>query len=121
MNKHKTLIIAAAIFTVIGAIPLLAFTSSNDSTMVVETENDEFIESVEAQNMNGTETRTFNVYGRRKSNGKYWFFVKTSTREFGIQYADRNKYKPFYIKIGDERWYFASKTLDLYSFKTDQW
>ena len=121
MNRHKVIIIAAAIATVIGAIPLMAFTKSNDSIMVVEAENDEFIEVVEAQNMNGTETRTYKVYGRRKSNGKYWFFVKTSTRDIGIQYADNNKYKPFYIKIGDIRWYFASKTLDLYSYKTDQW
>lgn len=95
---------------------------TNDSELVViAAANEEFVDSVEAQNAKGTETKYFNVYGRRQANGKYWYFVKYSTREFGIQYADNNRYKPFYIKINGERWYFASQRLDLYTGKTDQW
>lgn len=92
------------------------------SVYVVEcSDGEEYVDTVTAQNMNGTKTKTFTVYGRRMANGKYRFFVKVSTREFPIQYANNNKYKPFYININGERWYFQSKTLDFYSGKTDQW
>lgn len=84
-------------------------------------EGEEYVDTVTAQNMDGTKTKTFTVYGRRMSNGKYRYFVKVSTREFPIQYADNNKYKPFYININGERWYFQSRTLDYNSGKTDQW
>lgn len=120
-NIKKILVLLVMSIGVVTLASNSLYAITNVSSSNSEATNDEFIDSVEAQNMNGTQTKTFNVYGRRMSNGKYWYFVKTATREFGIQYANNNKYKPFYIKIGEERWYFASQTLDLYSGKTDQW
>lgn len=95
---------------------------TNDSELVVlAAANEEYVDSVEAQNAKGTKTKYFTVYGRRQANGKYWYFVKYYTREYDIQYADNNRYKPFYININGERWYFDSKELDRNCGKTDQW
>lgn len=121
----KKILSIAILFMVAGAVAFASSTidaKANDSESVITSmSNDEYVDSVEAQNAQGTQTRSFTVYGRRQANGKYWYFVKTSTREFGIQYADNNRYKPFYVNINGERWYFASKELDRNSGKTDQW
>ncbi len=115
-----------SILTIVLIFSLIIISNTMTSNFInvyaVEcSEGEEYIEHVVAQNMNGTQTKTFAVYGRRMANGKYHYFVKLSTREFSILYADNNKYKPFYIKINGDRWYFKSTTLDLYSRKTDQW
>lgn len=92
-------------------------------TAVWESSSEEFVDSVEAQDASGYKTIYLGIYGRRMANGKYHYFAKTKggTREFSIQYADNNRYKPFYVTINGERWYFSCRQLDYNSGKTDQW
>ena len=127
-RKMKKILLMLFIIITTCVTPSTASNSMSNSTsstsMSSSDDSKEFIDSVEAQDMYGRNTKILLIYGRRLSNGKYRFFAMTrndSTREFTIQYANNNRYKPFYIKIGDERWYFSSQTLDLYSGKTDQW
>ena len=97
---------------------------ANSTNITSETSsNEEFVDSVEAQDAKGYNTMYLGIYGRRMANGKYHYYAKTKggTREFSIQHADNNRYKPFYVTINGERWYFASRTLDYNSGKTDQW
>lgn len=111
------LLFALSFMTISRSMPIDA-----DNAYAVDcSDGEEYVDTVTAQNMDGTKTKTFTVYGKRMANGKYHYFVKVSTREFPIQYADNNKYKPFYINVNGERWYFQSKTLDYNSGKTDQW
>ena len=100
-----------------------ATNSTEAITTIIAESTAELVDAVEAQDMRGYKKMNLGIYGRRMANGKYHYFAKTKggTREFDIQYADNNKYKPFYVKINGERWYFSSKVLDYNSGKTDQW
>ena len=93
------------------------------NTATIESSNEEYIDAVEAQDAKGYKTIHLGIYGRRMANGRYYYYAKTKggTREFGIQFADNNKYKPFYVIINGERWYFNSRALDYNSTKTNQW
>ena len=83
----------------------------------------EFVDSVEAQDMYGMNTKWLKIWKLRLANGKYYFYATTKGQDvrYDIQYADNNKYKPFYVKIKNERWYFQSRELDYASGYTDQW
>jgi len=81
----------------------------------------DFVTSVEAQNQNGTATKYFKIMRTTNANGTYYFYAQDGNGTYDIQYADRNSYKPFYVKIGNERWYFACKELDRASGQTNQW
>lgn len=85
---------------------------------------DKFIETVEAQDQNGSETRYFKIMAREMANGRYYFYAQDSYGTYDILYIDNNHYKPFYIYTDDgRRWYFASRELDYYAGtgKTRQW
>lgn len=86
--------------------PILSVTTASSQ--------EKFIETVEAQDMYGDKTIYLNIYETVTANGKSNFYVKYKEKRYEIDYIENNKYKPFYVKIGNERWYFASKTLDLY-------
>lgn len=64
--------------------------------------------------MYGDKTIYLNVYETVSANGKSNFYVKYKNKRYEIDYIENNRYKPFYVKIGNEHWYFASTTLDLY-------
>ena len=94
----------------------------NSHESILLASEDQFIESVEAQNHGGTETRYFKIMAREVANGRYHFYAQDKNGTYDIQYAERNKYKPFYLYAYGVRWYFASKKLDSYSgTKTKQW
>lgn len=84
---------------------------------------DKFIESVEAQDQGGSETRYFKIMARELGNGRYYFYAQDKNGTYDILYAERNSYKPFYLYAYGVRWYFASRDLDYYAGtgKTNQW
>ena len=84
---------------------------------------DKFIESVEAQDQGGSETRYFKIMARELGNGRYYFYAQDKNGTYDILYAERNGYKPFYLYAYGVRWYFASRDLDYYAGtgKTNQW
>lgn len=84
------------------------------SSITTVSSQEKFIETVEAQDMYGDNTIYLNVYETVTANGKSNFYVKYKNKKYEIDYIENNKYKPFYVKIGNDRWYFASTTLDLY-------
>lgn len=110
----------ATIFSI--AVCNIVYAKRTVGTNISVEDSKEIIELVEAQDMYGRKTINLSIWGRQMANGKYFYFAMTKgkTREFAIQRANNN-HTPFYVKIGDERWYFSSTTLDLYSLKTDQW
>lgn len=75
---------------------------------------EKFIDIVEAQDMYGDKTIYLKVYETVTANGKSNFYVKYKDERYEIDRIENNRYKPFYVKIGNERWYFASTSLDLY-------
>lgn len=75
---------------------------------------EKYIETVEAQDMYGDNMVYLDVYETVTANGKSNFYVKYKNKRYEIDYIDTNRYKPFCVKIDNEYWYFASKTLDLY-------
>lgn len=115
----KILFIAIAVFFATFASE--AVQSYNDTYIASTNIKPEYIDSVEAQDMYGKKTRSFSIWGQRLSNGNYHYYAKDNYGTYNIQYADRNKYKPFYVKIGNDRWYFNSRALDRASGKTRQW
>ena len=121
--KKILFLLLAATFCLSYENNAIANDSTNANTTTITATQAEFIESVEAQDANGYKTKYLKIYGRRLANGKYHYFakVKSGTREFNIHYANNNRYKPFYVTINGERWYFNSTNLDFYSGKTDQW
>lgn len=84
------------------------------SSITTVSSQEKFIETVEAQDMYGDNTIYLNVYETVTANGKSNFYVKYKNKKYEIDYIENNTYKPFYVKIGNDRWYFASTTLDLY-------
>ena len=84
---------------------------------------DKFIDSVEAQDQNGSTTRHFKIMARELGNGRYYFYAQDKNGTYDILYAERNSYKPFYLYAYGVRWYFASRDLDYYAGtgKTSQW
>ena len=119
----KTFLIVIAMFFIAS---ISNATTNNNNYAYTETvtaynNTPEYVDSVEAQDMHGTKTRYFSIWGQRLSNGKYNYYAKDDNGTYSIHYANNNRYKPFYVKIGNERWYFMSKVLDRNSGKTDQW
>ncbi len=122
MKKILYLLFVAMFFTSYNNI-VSANYHNNTNNITIEASNEEYVDSVEAQDAKGYKTINLGIYGRRMANGSYYYYAKTKggTREFGIQFADNNKYKPFYVMINGERWYFSSRALDHNSTKTNQW
>lgn len=122
---------ALATYAGVPTAPSFNFTNSRSSVdsrtdayeNVVLAAGDKFIESVEAQNQDGSRSRYFKIMARELANGRYYFYAQDGNGTYDIQYAERNKYKPFYLYADGERWYFASKDLDYYAGtgKTNQW
>ena len=116
--KKLSYLLLVAMFCVFNENATFAksFTGANTA---LAASSEEFVDSVEAQDASGRNTIYLGIYGRRMANGSYHYFAKTKggTREFNIQYADNNKYKPFYVIINNVRWYFSSRALDYNSGK----
>ena len=49
------------------------------------------------------------------------FYENVADQYLDIKDDDNNNYKPFYVKIKNERWYFQSRQLNYATGYTDQW
>lgn len=118
----KVFILQSIMFAFALTFTATAATKESNTNICIATSIDaDYIDSVEAQDMYGRNTKYFSIWGERLANGRYYYYAKDNNGKYDIQYANNNKYKPFYVKIGDERWYFNSTELDRRSGTTNQW
>lgn len=109
----KKIFVFLSLALAISIVPYFTDNTGVASSAVASVPNNaSFVDAITAQDAGGTEVITIKLYSCKAANGKKAYFIMYKNTRYRI-YEWNNYSNPYYIKVGNTTYYFASKTLDL--------